>query len=189
VFDRGGFILEGGRRAGSDAPAPLLAQLPVPPAWRCVIAIPRATPGMSGEAEVAAFADLPLPPVGDAERIAHLVLMQLLPALVEAELPAFGEALTEIQRITGRWFAPAQGGIFAPGPTAELVRQMAEWGAAGVGQSSWGPAVYGIVGDAAAGAALAERVQAVLEDGAVYEGGFASTGATVRRVTARVGKG
>jgi beta-ribofuranosylaminobenzene 5'-phosphate synthase len=189
VFAHGGFVLEGGRRAGSDAPAPLLAQLPVPERWRCVIAIPRAVPGMSGEAETTAFADLPLPPVREAERVAHLVLMKLLPALVEAELPAFGGALTEIQRITGRWFAPAQGGIFAPGPTADLVRLMAEWGAAGVGQSSWGPAVYGIVGDAAAGAALAERVQAVIEDGAVYEGGFASGGATVRRVTAPVGKG
>jgi predicted sugar kinase len=51
-----------------------------------------------------------------------------------------------------------------------------------VGQSSWGPAVYGIVGDAAAGSALAERVRAVLgPGGAVYEGGFSARGARVWR--------
>ena len=39
----------------------------------------------------------------------------------------------------------AQGGTFAPGPSADLVRCMREWGVPGVGQSSWGPAVYGIL--------------------------------------------
>src|SRR2546430_10584409 len=81
--------------------------------------------------------------------------MQLLPALAEADLMGFGTALGEVQRITGGWFAPAQGGVFASGATRELVERLREWGAVGVGQSSWGPAVYGIVGDAAAARALA----------------------------------
>src|SRR2546430_14964147 len=69
----------------------------------------------------------------------------------------FGAALGEVQRITGGWFAPAQGGVFAPGETRELVERLREWGAVGVGQSSWGPTQYGIVGDAAAARALAGR--------------------------------
>jgi beta-RFAP synthase len=155
VFAHGGFVLEGGRREGSDRPAPLLARLPFPSAWRCVVAIPRGEPGVSGEAEAAAFARLPPPPERDVERVAHLVLMALLPALAEGDLETFGRALTEIQCINGRWFAPAQGGAFAPGAGARLVQRMGEWGAAGVGQSSWGPAVYGIVaGDEAAAALL-----------------------------------
>ena len=36
----------------------------------------------------------------------------------EADLAGFGSALSEIQRITGAWFAPRQGGVFAPGPRA-----------------------------------------------------------------------
>ena len=79
------------------------------------------------------------------ERVAHLVLMQLLPALADGDLTAFGAALTEVQQITGGWFAAAQGGAFASGPTRELVERMTEFGAAGVGQSSWGPTVYGLV--------------------------------------------
>ena len=77
--------------------------------------------------------------VATPSRVAHLVLMALLPALAEGDLAAFGAALTAIQAINGRWFAPVQGGTFAPGPSEELVRRMTEWGAAGVGQSSWGP--------------------------------------------------
>jgi predicted sugar kinase len=111
--------------------------------------------------------------------------MQLLPALAEADLMGFGTALGEVQRITGGWFAPAQGGVFAPGATRDLAERLREWGAVGVGQSSWGPAVYGIVGDAAAARALAGRVRDALgpggRGGAVYEGGFSSGGARIWR--------
>ena len=116
-----------------------------------MVAVPAGSPGLSGEAEAAAFERLPPPPEREVERVAHLVLMQLLPALVEADLAGFGAALTEIQRVTGAWFAPEQGGVFAPGPSETLVRRMAEWGAAGVGQSSWGPAVYGLTGERGGG--------------------------------------
>jgi beta-ribofuranosylaminobenzene 5'-phosphate synthase len=182
TFALGGFIVEGGRRAGADAIAPLLARFNVPSEWRCVVAVPAGAPGLSGEAEAAAFEQLLPPPEREVERVAHLVLMQLLPALVEADLAGFGAALTEVQRVTGAWFAPAQGGVFAPGPSETLVRHMAEWGAAGVGQSSWGPAVYGLVGSEPEGRAIAARAAALAgPDGRVFEGGFAPAGARVWR--------
>ncbi len=183
TFAYGGFVLEGGRRSGAgdapDQPAPLIARLAIPPDWRCVIIVPRTALGVSGDAEVAAFASLPEPPLRDVEHVAHLVLMALLPALADGDLEAFGAALTEVQFTTGRWFASAQGGAFAPGIGASLIARMREWGAAGVGQSSWGPAVYGIVGDPAAGADLVTRIRtAVSEDVAdVYEGPFSQVGA------------
>jgi beta-RFAP synthase len=180
TFALGGFIVEGGRRAGGDEIAPLLARFPVPGTWRCVVAVPMGAPGLSGDAEAAAFERLPPPPEREVERVAHLVLMQLLPALVEADLPSFGAALTEVQRVTGAWFAPAQGGVFAPGPSEALVQRMAEWGAAGVGQSSWGPAVYGLVGDAEEARAMAARVSGLVGSGGqVFEGQFAGSGARV----------
>ena len=182
TFAHGGFIVEGGRRVGSEEIAPLLVRLPVPADWRCVVAVPRGDPGLSGEAESAAFRRLPPPPEAEVERVAHVVLMQLLPALVEHDLAGFGAALTAVQRITGAWFAPEQGGIFAPGPTSALVSKMSEWGAAGVGQSSWGPAVYGLVATETAGRTLARRVQGLLgSDGRVFEGGFANSGARLWR--------
>src|SRR5919112_2843198 len=51
AFALGGFIVEGGRRVGSTDIAPLLARYEVPRSWRCVVAVPRGPPGLSGEAE------------------------------------------------------------------------------------------------------------------------------------------
>jgi beta-ribofuranosylaminobenzene 5'-phosphate synthase len=180
AFALGGFIVEGGRRPGSDVIAPLLARFPLPSSWRCVVAVPAGGRGLSGEAEALAFEHLPSPPDEEVERVAHLVLMQLLPALVEADLPSFGQALSMIQRITGAWFAAEQGGVFAPGPTEQLVAEMAALGAAGVGQSSWGPAAYGLAETEEGSAAIARQLRRVLGlSGQVYEGGFAAGGARV----------
>jgi len=160
------------------ASAPLLARLPFPPSWRCVVAVPDAPAGVSGAAEAQAMAQLPSPPEGDVERVAYLVLMGLLPALVEGDVATFGSSLSEIQERTGEWWAPAQGGTFAPGPASDLVRCMREWGTPGVGQSSWGPAAYGLVGSAEAADRLAARVRASIgEGGSVFQGGFAGQGA------------
>ena len=183
TFAGGGLVVEGGRRPNRDETGPLLTRLAFPPSWRCVLAVPQAASGLSGTEEAAAFDQLPAPPDHEVERVAHLVLMVLLPAVADADIEAFGAALTEIQEATGRWFAPVQGGVFAPGPSAALVRWMRKWGASGVGQSSWGPAVYGVVDGEAAGARLADELRA--EFGAVctiYEGRFPADGARIRVV-------
>jgi beta-RFAP synthase len=180
TFSGGGLVVEGGRRSKSDECGPLIARLPFPESWRCVVVVPDGPPGISGADEADAFASLPKPSERDVEHVSHLVLMSLLPALADGDLEVFGRALTEIQEVTGRWFAPAQGGTFASGPTRALVRQLAEWGAAGVGQSSWGPTVYGIVDGAEAAARLVERVRSALgSSGKVFEGPFRSEGAHV----------
>jgi beta-ribofuranosylaminobenzene 5'-phosphate synthase len=152
----------------------------MPEAWRCVIVVPPGKPGLAGDEETAAFARLPAPDAHAVERVSHIVLMQLLPALAEGELPEFGAALSEVQRVTGGWFAAAQGGVFAPGQSATLVERLREWGATGVGQSSWGPAVYGLVADAHAAGLLAERARGIVgPGGAVYEGPFSPEGARI----------
>jgi beta-ribofuranosylaminobenzene 5'-phosphate synthase len=188
TFALGGFVLEGGRRPGSDDVAPLISRLPIPGTWRAVIAIPESSAGLSGAAEVEAFRQLPPPTEREVEQVAHLVLMQLLPALADADLSAFGAALTEVQRITGGWFAAAQGGAFAPGPTGDLVARMSEFGAAGVGQSSWGPTAYGLVPHPDAARDLAQRVRAWMGPaGTVVETPFAERGALVHSHWALVG--
>ena len=81
LFDRGGFVLEGGRREGAGV-APLLTRLPMPASWRCVVAVPASSPGSERRGR---GRGLPYParapPEREVEHIAHLVLMQLLPAL------------------------------------------------------------------------------------------------------------
>jgi beta-RFAP synthase len=180
TFALGGFIVEGGRRVGSERIAPLLARFAIPASWRCVVAVPVAGRGLSGEAEAKAFQELPTPPDAEVEQVSHLVLMQLLPALVEEDLPSFGEALSLVQRITGSWFAEQQGGTFAPGPTQRLVSELMAGGAVGVGQSSWGPATYGMVESDEAASELTDRAGRILEgQGWIFQGGFADLGARI----------
>jgi beta-ribofuranosylaminobenzene 5'-phosphate synthase len=182
TFAGGGLVVEGGRRPNSHDCGPLIARLPFPETWRCVVVVPDGPPGISGADETDAFARLPKPSEHDVEHVSHLVLMVLLPALADQDLEQFGRALTEIQEVTGRWFATAQGGTFASGRTRALVHQLVDGGAAGVGQSSWGPAVYGIVNDALAAARLVEHAQAAIgSSGRVFEGPFRSEGARVWR--------
>ena len=135
TFAGGGLVVEGGRRVGQDESAPLLARLPFPPSWRCVVAVPHARAGVSGAAETQAFAQLAPPPDGDVERVAYLVLMSLLPALVEADIESFGAALSEIQEMTGRWFAAAQGGTFAPAPARRWCEAWRSGARAGSGRA------------------------------------------------------
>jgi beta-ribofuranosylaminobenzene 5'-phosphate synthase len=164
TFALGGLVVEGGRRRGSDEPAPLLVRHAMPEDWRCVLAVPAAAePGLSGVAEAEAFADLRPEPARSAE-IAQVVLTALLPALVERDLAAFGAAVTRLQRLVGDAFARVQGGTFHR-QAAPVVDAMLRLGAAGAGQSSWGPAAYGLVGGEAEAKVMARRLEAELGHG------------------------
>jgi beta-RFAP synthase len=172
TFALGGLVVEGGVRG--EGSAPLLMRHAMPDEWRIVLVVPDAEPGLSGPAEAQAFERL-VPSAERSAAIAQLVLTSLLPALVERELSEFGDALTRVQQLVGDEFASMQGGRFHPRAGA-LVEALLEGGAAGAGQSSWGPAVYGVVGSEAAGRDLARRMEGL---GAVDVVPFDNRGARV----------
>jgi beta-RFAP synthase len=178
TFALGGLVVEGGVLRGVERPAPLLARYALPEEWCVVLVVPRAEPGLSGAAEEEAFRRL-VPSPERSAAIAQLVLTSLLPALVERELEEFGAALARIQQLVGESFAPVQGGRFHPRAEA-LVDALLRGGAAGAGQSSWGPAVYGVVGTEAAGRRLARRMEDLVDgEGSVQVLKFDNRGARV----------
>jgi beta-RFAP synthase len=180
TFALGGLVVEGGHRPGVTRSAPLLAHHPMPDAWRAVVVVPASASGLSGGAEEEAFRRLVPAPERSAV-VAQLVLTSLLPALVEGELEEFGAALTRVQQLVGDAFAEVQGGRFHPRAGA-LVEALLHFGAAGAGQSSWGPTVYGIVGSEAAGLELARRMEDVAGgEGSVELVAFDNRGARVER--------
>jgi beta-ribofuranosylaminobenzene 5'-phosphate synthase len=180
TFALGGLVVEGGVRRGVEQPAPLLAHHAMPEEWRVVLVVPRAEPGLSGVAEEEAFRRL-VPSAERSAAIAQLVLTSLLPALVERDLEEFGAALTRVQELVGDAFAAVQGGRFHPRAGA-LVDALLRHGAPGAGQTSWGPAVYGVVGSEAAGHDLASRMEDVLDgEGSVDVVAFDNRGARVER--------
>lgn len=140
-FAHGGLIVDGGRRSSEGIP-PLLAHHPFPADWSILVIIPERSQGLHGRKEAKAFAELPPIPETTTDRLCRLVLLGLLPAVVEHDLPAFGAALTELQREVGRCFAPAQGGLFANAKLPEIVAELEARRLHGIGQSSWGPTLY-----------------------------------------------
>jgi beta-RFAP synthase len=180
TFALGGLVVEGGVRAGTERPAPLLMRHAVPDEWRIVLVVPSAEPGLSGAAEAQAFGQL-VPSAERSAAIAQLVLTSLLPAVVERDVEEFGGALTRVQQLVGDAFASVQGGRFHPRAGA-LVDALLRGGAAGAGQSSWGPTVYGVVGSEAAGRELVRRMEDVAGgDARVELVPFDNRGARVER--------
>lgn len=150
AFTEGGFILDGGKpltRKDNAAP-PILARHPFPASWRILLAFDQHHSGLSGTEEVMAMETLPAFPDSLAGHLSRLAVMKLLPALVEEEIAPFGEAIGEIQRRLGDHYATAQGGGRYTSPAVgEAMAWLEQQGISGVGQSSWGPTGFAIVGD------------------------------------------
>ena len=170
LFQKGGFVIEGGHAVADhrlgEAP-PLLLRHDFPEDWRVVVAVPRPKETISGEAEEAAFSRLSQPSDQLADQISRIVLMRLLPALVERDLDAFGAALTQAQELVGSCFAAVQNGLFHP-DAAPLIDRLKEAGARGVGQSSWGPAVYAFAADEKEEGRLLEVARRATPDGSAF---------------------
>lgn len=143
-FGHGGLIVDGGHRAGSEGgQPPLIAHIPFPPDWSVLVLLPGHEPGLHGLSEKQAFTGLPPIPEPLTDRLCRLVLLGLLPAVVERDLPQFGAALSEIQALVGNCFAPAQGGSIVRPELEPIVNYLKAEKLQGVGQSSWGPSLYG----------------------------------------------
>lgn len=144
-FIHGGFLVDGGK-GPTTAVAPLLCRHAFPSDWRILLIAPRHERGLAGAQERDAFAELTRQPGDSAqtESLSRLVLLGLLPALLEHDLPAFGEAVFDFNRRAGLLFKASQGGAYRSPATAALVSELRDAGIRGVGQSSWGPTIFAI---------------------------------------------
>lgn len=150
LFDRGGFLVDGGRRSDQDTPPSVITRMDFPAAWRLVLIFDRSFQGLHGAEEKAAFARLPTFPEERAGQLCRLALMGALPALAERDLAGFGAAIGAIQAVVGDHFAPAQGGRFASPRVARALAWLGGRGGVGGGQSSWGPTGFALAASEAA---------------------------------------
>jgi beta-RFAP synthase len=162
TFAAPGLVVEAGVRDGGSI-SPLVARHPMPERWRCVLALPLDAEGLSGDAEKRFFDRLHDRSAGEPG-VSRLLLSALLPGLVTGDIDEFGAALTEIQREIGSMFAAEQGGVFHP-RAAPVVEALHALGVGAVGQSSWGPAVYGIVDSPERAAEVADRLRGAVGPG------------------------
>ncbi len=159
AFEQGGLLVDGGRRTGGPPPR-IVARLAFPDPWRLLLVFDRRGQGLHGEAERNAFQALPEFPATRAAALARLVLMQALPAVAEADLRDFGAAISELQRQLAEHFAPVQGGSFTSPAVAAALTWLGERGAVGLGQSSWGPTGFCVLGDPAQAERLVQAARA-----------------------------
>jgi beta-RFAP synthase len=149
-FADGGVIIDAGK-SDEDIQPPVVARLGFPDEWRVILVLDARQSGTHGAAEVEAFRALPRFPATSSGEICRHVLMGLMPALVEHDVLAFGAAVTAIQNLVGTHFAPVQGGVFTSKRVQQTITCLAEAGAVGIGQSSWGPTGFAFApSDAAA---------------------------------------
>lgn len=173
AFDTGGFIVDGGHRypeqkasflpssaVGHISPPPILLRYPFP-AWPLLIVLPNCS-RIYGEAELELFRTLCPQPASIAPRLSHILLLQILPAILEEDMRGFGEALNQIQT-----FGWKRVEIDAQGQELQQTLEFLQHnGALGAGVSSWGPAICAVSLDIEE---LKRRTEAFL--GALPKGG------------------
>jgi len=155
VFEDGGVVVDAGHPAsrftadpppsGSwSVPRPVAHHRP-PTAWRLLLVTPDVEPGRAGSEEDSAVRSVveDADP-GIADRIAGVIARGLLPAVVEGDLAAFGEAVETVSRLNGAWFADQQGGVYRPAVAPVVESLSSATPVEGAGQSSWGPTVFGV---------------------------------------------
>lgn len=151
LIDRGGFVVDGGHHNPPDFAAdphhyllpsrlsapgrkpPVLVSLPFPP-WP-ILVIVGAGLGLNGRPEVDWFREkLPIPRE-EAHKVAHLVLMNMSPAVAEQDYEAFCAALNVLTRET--YFKQAQIGSQSEA-VQRVLRDALENGIDAIGMSSMG---------------------------------------------------
>ncbi|RKU15550.1 beta-ribofuranosylaminobenzene 5'-phosphate synthase [Candidatus Poribacteria bacterium] len=153
AFRTGGFIVDGGHRfpeqkssflpssaLGDISPPPVLLRYSFPEV-PLLIVMPNCS-RIYGDKEIELFKTLCPQPEWVAQKLSHILLMQILPALVEGDMPTFGKALNQIQT-----FGWKKVEIDAQGTELQLTLDfLRDSGAFGAGVSSWGSAIC-VVGE------------------------------------------
>jgi beta-ribofuranosylaminobenzene 5'-phosphate synthase len=169
AFENGGIILDGGHKfkdkcafspsaASHVPPGPVLFRRDFPD-WPIVLAIPN-TKGAHDAEEVDIFKKYCPIPLAEVQEICHVILMQMLPALVEEDLESFGKAINHFQLVG---FKRREVELQLR-PVLDIMEYMHDNGASGSGISSFGPVVYGIVGSSGEGKRLLKEAQRMLDE-------------------------
>lgn len=147
AFEAGGFILDGGHSlrvkkdflpssASKAPPPPVIARHDFPD-WKLALILPREGAGFAGAREVDVFRKYCPIPLREVQRLSHLLLMKLLPALVEEDIEAFGEGINAIQTLGFKRIE-----VKLQHPRVRELLRIAQRYSYGAGMSSFGPVIY-----------------------------------------------
>lgn len=153
AFDQGGFIVDGGHdlkdKEGSVLPSSinpakppqLIGRYDFPEEWEVVVGICNADTTVTGMKEDDIFEKYCPVPKNDVEQLSHIIFMNLIPFLLEKNIEAVGDSINNIQKLGFKNVEINR----QTRKVKDLMKNMNEFGAYGVGMSSFGPAVYGLI--------------------------------------------
>lgn len=191
AFEKGGFIVDGGHKfkdKGAFMPSAASRVPPGPvlfrgdfPEWDIVVAIPNEK-GMHDQEEIDTFKEFCPLPIEEVREIAHVVLMQMMPAVIEGDIESFGAAVNHVQTVG---FNKRESLIW-PGFVKDIASFMRSR-SYGAGVSSFGPVVYSFVDNKSEGRQLQAEVQKLLDEsvgGTVMLTRAKNSGAEISRLRA-----
>lgn len=149
AFDHGGFIVDGGHSrkekdsflpssASVASPPQLFGRYEFPDEWGVLLVILKSDVSVNGQKEVNIFQEYCPIDRQEVELYSHLIFMNMIPFLLEKDLPCFGNIINKIQTIG---FKKIEVELQSEN-IKRLMAKLTEIGAYAVGMSSFGPTVY-----------------------------------------------
>lgn len=156
AFLKGGFVVDSGKKSPGSYPR-LMLRVDFPEEWYIVVITPPGQ-GLRDEEEKTVFNRAATTDPSLTWKASYHLFAEMVPAILERDFDGFSRALRDLQSTVGAIFSSVQGGVFA-NYSLRAIDFLREMGVVGVGQSSWGPTVYGVLDDYAKAREIAEKAR------------------------------
>ena len=142
----------------------LAAQVFLPEEWRVVLIRHPGSTRTFGQRERVLFDELGKRPCPECITLEGLIDNGLLPAANAGNFADFSNAVYEYGRLSGEYYREIQGGPYNGPVVNGIVDNVLRLGIRGVGQSSWGPVVFGLCSDQDQACAIAHALRQSLDE-------------------------
>lgn len=182
VLDRGYSPARSADAAGGGSRLVNTQSAVVPSNWQVVLIVNHSGKAVSGKAEASMLGT-----VGQIANPTKRQMIELAEEIMRCVRAADGfqhfvHCLDRYMQLAGQVFAKVQGGYYTDSQIEETVRKARQAGLRGVGQSSWGPTVFGFCEHPGQASEAASQLRRLFRepDSSVYVAGIAKTGAEFR---------
>lgn len=150
AFYQGGFIIDAGRpiseKNNDNYLPPIVYRKNICSDWTFLIVIPFTQKvKISGKKEIKIFNKINKMSIEKCAENSHHLLLGVIPAVEENNIHKFSDHLNTIEDNVADYFSTIQKGKYKSVFAQKIIDFMVEEGVLARGQSSWGPALYGLV--------------------------------------------
>ena len=179
-FLEGGLVLDQGYENGDVSKRKIQAQVVrIPEAWRFVLIRGHASSAITGPLESTMIGRMAAKPNPSRARMLELARAAQDHATSSAFDP-FCRELEEYMQLAGDMFAPVQGGRYNGAVCSQAVDIANQYGLKAVGQSSWGPTIFGLCNSQSQAESIAHSIRQHADNWTVQISSAAASGAMVR---------